>query len=289
VDSVQNALVNFDIQQESRSLTFIEAGVIVGRKGGNINQLIDEHKVAIDVTKSGEDYSVTVTGPSSNVEAAVESIRDLLDLNKDVTERITIDPLVRNVFLKDSGAHIKQLQKDINAQTKENGGYVFINIDKDAAVQDSNLSIKARRPALAIALKMMDEDIDKIMNSVVTVQVDPEVVPRIIGKSGANIKEMRKQGKGVIIEVDKTGKMQLLGESEDVEAVVQSVDNVVQTNQVERFDCDASSINLTFRALVRAKSKEINALVSGMDLDEENSQIVLRGSVENVSKCSSSA
>jgi biopolymer transport protein ExbD len=284
VDAVEDALVNFDIQQESRSLTSIEAGVIVGRKGVNINQLIDEHMVAIDVTKSGEDYTVTVVGPSSNVEAAVESIVKLLDLNKDVTERIAIDPLVKSVFLKDSGAHIKQLQKDINAKTKEHGGSVLINIDKDAAMQDCNLSVKARRPALVVALEMMDEEIEKIMKSVVTVQVDPHVVPRIIGKSGANIKEMRKQGKGVIIEVDKAGKMQLLGESEDVEAVVQSVDKVVQNNQVERFDCDTSSIHLTFRALVRAKSKEINALVSGMDLDEERSEIVLRGSIENVSK-----
>jgi transcription antitermination factor NusA-like protein len=289
VDAVQDALVNFDIQQESRSLTSIEVGVIVGKKGVNINLIIDEHKVAIDVAKSGEKYHVTVAGPSSNVEAAMESIGELLDLNKDVTERIAIDPLVKIVFLKDSGAHIKQLQKDINAKTKENGGSVLINIDKEAAMQDCNLLVKARRPALVIALEMLDEDIEKIMKSVVTVQVDPYIVPRIIGKNGSNIKQMKQQGKGVIIEAHKTGTIQLFGESEDVEAVVQSIDKVVQENQVERIDCDASSCALTFRALVRAKSNEINTIVSGMDLDEESSQIVLRGTVENVSICSSAA
>jgi hypothetical protein len=284
VSAAKDALLSFDVKQECRSLTSIEAGVIVGKKGININKIIDEHKVTIDVAKSGEEYNVSVAGPASNVDLAMESIGELLDLNKDVTERVHIDPLVKIVFLNNGGAQIKQLQKDINATTKENGGSVFLSIDKDAALKDSSLHVKARRTALVIALEMLDEAIKDIMASVVTIQVDPYVVPRIIGKGGAHIKEMKKQGKGVTIEVDKAGKMQLYGsDNADVEVVVQTIQKVVAENQVERLDFDPSAINLTFRALVRAKSKEINSIVSGMDLDEDTSQIVLRGSVENVS------
>jgi biopolymer transport protein ExbD len=218
------------------------------------------------------------------VDVAMESIGKLLDLNKEVTEQVHIDPIVKNVFLNNGGVRIKQLQKDINAKTKENLGSVFLSFDKDAALEDSSILVKARRSALEIALEMLDEAIKDIMASVVTIQVDLFIVPRIIGKGGAHIKEMKKQGKGVSIEVDNAGKMQLYGSDHaDVEAVLHTIQKMVEENQVERLDFDLSTIKLTFRALVRAKSKEINSLVSGMDLDEETSQIVLRGSAKKVS------
>jgi biopolymer transport protein ExbD len=218
----------------------------------------------------------------------MESIGKLLDLNKEVTEQVHIDPIVKNVFLNNGGVRIKQLQKDINAKTKENLGSVFLSFDKDAALEDSSILVKARRSALEIALEMLDEAIKDIMASVVTIQVDLFIVPRIIGKGGAHIKEMKKQGKGVTIEVDKAGKVQLYGsDNADVKAVLRTIQKIGDENQVERLDFpdfDPCAINFVFRALVRAKSKEINSILSAMDLDVETSQIVLRGSAENVSE-----
>lgn len=284
VCEAKDALFAMDVKQESRSLTSVEASVVVGKKGVNINKLVDEHKVAIDVGNSGEDFTVSVVGASSNVDTAMSSIDELLELNKDVTELVPIDGIVRSVLLNNGGAGIKKLQKDINEKVNENDGSVFLSVDKSAQKDDSSLLIKARRPALVVASESVNEAVKEIKNSVVTIQIDPYIAPRLIGKGGANIKKMKTQGDGVIIDIDMQGKVELYGSKEDVEVVTQSIQTVINENQVERLDFDPSSISsLMYRALIREKHKEINSIIPGCDLDEETSQVVLRGSVEQVS------
>jgi len=77
----------------------------------------------------------------------------------------------------------------------------------------------------------------------------------------------------------------LYGAKEDVDVVAQAIQTVVDENKMERLDLDvdASSIKPMYRALIRDKNKEINSIIPGCDLDEGKSQIVLRGSVEQVS------
>ena len=286
VFAAKDALFSMNVKQESRSLTSIEAGVVVGKKGVNINQLVDENKVSIDVDSVGEDFKVRVTGPSENVDAAMASIEELLDLNKEVEESVPINAIARSILLNAGGARIKELQKDVNEKTKEVDGIVFLSIEKNARLEDSALIVKGRRTTVASALDVVSKGVKDMMDSVVTIQVGPYVAPRLIGKGGANIKKMKSQGNGVVIEVGTTGKVELYGSDEDVKAVAQSIQTVVDENHEERLDFDPSCIKPMFRALVRDKSKEINAIVSGMDLDEEDSQIVLRGTVENVSHSS---
>ena len=287
VAEAKDALLAMDVKQESRSLTNIEAAVVVGKKGVNINRLVDEHKVTIEVENSGEDFVVSVIGPSANVENAVAAIEELLELNKDVTESVPISGMARSILLNKGGAGIKKLQKDVNEKTKESDGAVFLNIDRTAKMEDSALLIKARRPALGVALEAVQESLKEIMDSVVTMQIDPYVAPRLIGKGGTNIKKLKSQGDGVIIEIDKAGKVEMYGSKEDVEIVKKAIQAVVDENQVERLDVDPAAVKLMYRALIRDKSKEINSAIPGCDLDDEASQIVLRGNVEQVSVLSS--
>lgn len=136
-----------------------------------------------------------------------------------------------------------------------------------------------------MALEALDVAINEIKDSVVTIQIDPFIAPRLIGKGGANIKKMKNQGDGVIIDIDKAGKVELYGSKEDMAVVTQTIQIAIDENHLTRIDCDPKSIKPMFRALIREKNKEINATVSGCDLDEETSQIVLRGSLEQVSHC----
>jgi rRNA processing protein Krr1/Pno1 len=287
VSEAKDALLAMGVKQESRSLTSIEASVVVGKKGVNINKLVDEHKVTIEVDHSGEEYTVSVIGPNSNVEKAMSAIDELLEANKDVTESVPINGIVRSVLLNNGGGGIKKLQKQVNEKIDEGDGTVFLSIDKNTKADDSMLLVKARRPALLVALEVVYEEVKEIMDAVVTIHIDSFIAPRLIGKGGANIKKLKNQGDGVIIEVDQAGKIQLYGSNEDVEAVKQTIQTVVDENQLERIDCDPSSIKLVYRALIREKHKEINETVPGCDLDDEKSQIVLRGSAEQVSAAAS--
>lgn len=284
VAEAKDVLFALDVKQESRALTSIEASVVVGKRGVNINKLVDDHKVAIDVESADDSYTVSVIGPSAMVDAAMASINELLELNKDVTELVAIDSIVRTVLLNNGGVGIKKLQKDINAKLDANDGSIFISVDKTGQ-GDSSLLIKGRRTALVVALEALDVAINEIKDSVVTIQIDPFIAPRLIGKGGANIKKMKNQGDGVIIDIDKAGKVELYGSKEDMAVVTQTIQIAIDENHLTRIDCDPKSIKPMFRALIREKNKEINATVSGCDLDEETSQIVLRGSLEQVSHC----
>ncbi len=262
------------IKQESRALTSIEASVVVGKKGVNINKLVDDHMVAIDVENNDDSYTVSVIGKSDNVDAAMASIDELLELNKDVTETVPIEGIVRSILLNNGGEVIKKIQKDVNAKVDEKDGSVFLTVEKTVrSSDDSALLVKARRSALVVALEAVFEAIKEIQDSIVTMQIDPYIAPRLIGKGGANIKKMRTHGDGVLIEIDQSGKVELHGSKEDVASVVQTIQTATDENQVKRIDCDPTSIRLVYRALIREKHQEINSTLSGCDLDEPCSRV----------------
>lgn len=283
VAQAKEALFAMSIKQESRALTSIEASVVVGKKGVNINKLVDDHMVAIDVENNDDSYTVSVIGKSDNVDAAMASIDELLELNKDVTETVPIEGIVRSILLNNGGEVIKKIQKDVNAKVDEKDGSVFLTVEKTVrSSDDSALLVKARRSALVVALEAVFEAIKEIQDSIVTMQIDPYIAPRLIGKGGANIKKMRTHGDGVLIEIDQSGKVELHGSKEDVASVVQTIQTATDENQVKRIDCDPTSIRLVYRALIREKHQEINSTLSGCDLDEETLQIVLRGTLEQM-------
>jgi polyribonucleotide nucleotidyltransferase len=285
-DAVQlckNELLHFALKTETRILVGRESAIVVGRSGATINRLVESHRVTIDVSETGDDvFTCTIIGPA--VDAAVAEIDAIVLANKDVTEEITVDQIVRNTLLTDNGIPIKQLQKQVNEAVKDiAGGGVQLTFSKgDSSNVKSALIIKGRQAVMGIAKKMVLEFLEKVQASLVTIDVDPFVVAKIIGKGGEIIKKL-KNGRVVNIEVDKIlGRVVIQSQDYcEVKRVEAEIRSIMAENQIVRIPLPAA--RPMFRDLVRSEKKdEINALV-WMGLDDDASSLILRGTRENVS------
>ena len=285
-DAVQlckNELLHFTLKSETRILVGRESAIVVGRSGATINRLVESHRVTIDVSETGEDvFTCTIIGPT--VDAAVAEIDAIIQANKDVTQEVVVDQIVRNTLLTDNGIPIKHLQKQVNDAVKDiAGGGVQLTFSKgDSSNVKSVLIIKGRQAVMETAKEMVLEFLVKVQASLVTIDVDPFIVAKIIGKGGEIIKKL-KNGKVVNIEVDKVlGRVVIQSQDDcEVKRVEAEVRSIMAENQIVRIQLPAA--RSMFRDLVRSDKKdEINALV-WMGLDDDTSSIVLRGTRENVS------
>lgn len=279
-------LVEYDASLVSETRVLIgrqDSAIIVGKSGSTINRLVEKYQVTIDVSETGDDvFTVTVSGPN-DVSKAMQEIDTILEDNKGISEEITVDSIVRNTLLTNTGAPIKALQKKVNGAVKEIGGGIQLSFAKGSS-KSNVLVIKGRRAAVIIAKEMVTDMITKIEESLVSMNVDPFIVPKIIGKGGETIKKL-KNGKVVNIEVDKaTGRIVIQSQDEDeVKRVEEEVKAIVAKNQIVRIKLSASSAKPLFRELVRSnKRDEINKAV-WMGLDDEAATIILRGTREKVS------
>jgi hypothetical protein len=179
----------------------------------------------------------------------------------------------------DGGVPIKQMQKTINDKTRDHGGSVLLSFG-----EKGRLKMRGRRAAIDSALPIVQETITFLEASVVTVDLDPEIVPRVIGRGGSNIRELQKEYKGVVVEIENSGKAFIHGsDTASVEAIQRRLQEIAASNQLCKIDCPSGSFRIIYRDLMKAKGDELKAILSSVDMDESSCQILLRGSPENVS------
>jgi len=277
-------LLDLKLFSETRTLIGRESSFVVGKNGRTINRLVEKHQVTIDVSETEDEvFTATVSGPQNNIDAAILEINELLESNKEITDQIMVDSIVRNTLLTDSGAPIKGLQKECSEAIREIGGGIQLNFRKED--EKSFLVIKGRQAAVVIAKQMVSKRIGKIQASLVAIHVDPFIVPKVIGKGGETIKRI-KNGKLVNIDVDKTsGRIVIQSQdNEEVTRVEIEINKIVAENQIERIQLLPSTGKAIFRELVRSSIRdEINSLV-WMGFDDETSSIIIRGVRKNVDK-----
>jgi polyribonucleotide nucleotidyltransferase len=273
-------LEQMKLEQETRILVGKESGILVGKQGSTIQALEEKHQVTIDISETGEDvYTCTIVGPS--VASAVEAVDALLQANQDFSVEILVDPIVRNTLLTDSGAPIKKLQKEVNEKVKI--GMIQLTFVKDEDDKHA-LVVKGRRAAVELAKALVSDEIARIEASLVTINVDPLIIPKIIGKGGETIKKLKGDG-AVNIDVDKTlGKVLIQSTSlEQVKRVEEEINQLLEENRLAKIELNPATAKTLYRELSRStKREEINKL-AWMGLDDDSSTIIVRGTQENVS------
>lgn len=254
----------------------------MGKSGATINRLVETHKVTINVSETGSEvFMCTIIG--LDVDAAVAELDTILQANKEVTEEVFVGQTVRNTLLTSGGAPMKQLREKIAVAVKDiPGGRIQLSFNNAEGSDDKSVLImKGRYAAMEIAKPVVMEVLEKVQASLITIDIDPLVVPQIIGKGGETIKKL-KNGKLVNIEVFKIFGRVVIQSQDDSEAkrVEEEIRLILEQNQVVRIQ--ASFARATFRELMRSDKKdEINSSV-WIGLDEGSSSIVLRGTRENV-------
>lgn len=289
VSAAKAALLGLDVKCESRALTSREISLVVGKGGATINKLVESYNVVINI--DGKDTSATsveVVGMADNVDAAYQEIDKILYDNEEIDDEFVVDQMVRNNFLADSGVVMKELQADISKKTEHNGGGVLLQFEKrpkeEQHKSESKLLVKASRLNMPIAKEVIQKKISEVEANVLTITVDPDMIPTIIGKGGSTINELRKEGTGADIEVDKiTGKIKIQGDEEVKQAVTKAIDKIVSENQVLKVEIDKSMIGVIFGEPGKEmKAKVMDEIGAALLLGGDENHIILRGTDEQI-------
>ena len=284
-------LLGIKVVTHEKSLTRREAAILIGEKGATVDKLLESHAVCIDVKKvDHENSTATILGRNQDVTSVLTEIDELLSENEEATEILPVTVMMKRILLDNNGAHVKALQKSVNEKMKERGVdstvHVSFSFDKEKLSKEPpSLQIKTRKVSAKTAVQITRDEIKAFDSLMTSVDVDPLVIPKIIGKGGETLKEITSDNAWV--DVDKASNKVLVGSSSSSETdkVVREIMAIITANQVLRIDYDASSMKAQVRELSRSKAKtQITEIGCWLSSDEERSQFILRGSTENNEK-----
>lgn len=261
------------VRSTSLTVTSDEAAMVVGKKGSTIESIVGSHQTAIQVERGEPNTTITVIGPAGHVESAIREIEELLAANREGSMKISIQAPIKNALLLEHGKGIQNLSRDVNSLVGASAGLMTLNFDGDALI------VKGKSRVLDKAVEKVFTELRQLEQLMVSIQVDPIVIPVFIGKGGNGIKEL-KDGKHVTIELDKDkGRIDIAGlDASAIEHVRERVQKTAEGQLVERIQTDPpSAYKSLISGFIRTKAKDVSKLVF-LKLDDVSQQIVLRGS-----------
>jgi len=287
VSIAKESILGIRVEMETMKLAGRESGLVVGKGGTTVNKLSDDYNVAIDISKVNEESSaVKIVGTTENVACAKAAIQELIFKNEEVEVPIIVDSLTRNMLLSDSGSLMKQLQKEVKEKCDHGSTMMnFEKLSKEEVKSNSTsiLSIKASRIGIEEAVTVVKSRIDSYVADTLTMKVDVDIVPLIIGKGGETINKLKSMGAGAEIHVEKsTGEIKVLGGNEAKLAIKNAIDDIVSKNQVINVPVDESMVGLMFG------NKELKQELEAKDVFMTNGPsrkfIKLRGQLEMITE-----
>jgi predicted RNA-binding protein YlqC (UPF0109 family) len=298
VKSFKAELLSWECVSTSLPLSSRDKGLLVGKGGLNVANLVQVHQAIIDIhrteksnhSRSDSDLSkgVTIFGPSANVEAAKSAIKAMIEFNQEFEELVPLDSIIKSVFLLNNGAKVQALQNSVNETLSG-------TFPTDAVImyfRSTNLVVKGKVGPLQYSINLVHKEVQRIRSLVVKIKIDPFTIPLIIGKSGQGIKSLKGGATSVFLEVDRAQSViEIVGlDKAEVDLVVEAVKNLVNDHQVKRLQIDFDDTKTTktfpmqYQRLVRSPIfKEIRDLVFVL-ADNEAKEIVVRGKKENLKK-----
>jgi len=288
VEAAKKAIAEFDIAMDSIKLAGRETAIVVGKGGVMIKALIEKFSVGIQVDRINDDSSVAkIVGLPSDVEEAVKEINFMLFKCEDIETSIVVSALAKNGYLENSGALIKQLQKDVN-QALDSAG-IRLNFEKKEVGAESSsialLRIKAPRSHHLAAVDFVKPRIEQFESKVFVIKVEDRLIPKIIGKKGENINAMRKIGKGATIEVGRLdSEVSVLAADEATKELIKAeIEKIVAKNQILQIPVESKMMGLVFGSLgkdMRSKIAKIDVNIS----QDGNDTVMFKGYVESITE-----
>jgi rRNA processing protein Krr1/Pno1 len=282
LELVKTKIAGIQIISRERELLGKEPVVLVGSKGATIDRLCSEYAVSIEIDKTGDDTATAVvSGPPSTVEEVLSEIDDMMNDNREVTEIIHVDVIVKNILLADSGRHIKALQTKVNETL--NGGNCYLSVSKGAIAKDHpEVIVKTKQSLIGAASDGTRAGLKDLDALVVKLTVDLYVVPKIIGKGGETIRNLT-DGKITFVEVDRnTGDLWYGATTkEGLDGLGKVITELVESNSVLRLESDPATLNNQFREMNRSGiKKQLNDSGVWLDIDDRKGCFILRGKKE---------
>mmetsp|Transcript_12241 Transcript_12241/g.17403 ORF Transcript_12241/g.17403 Transcript_12241/m.17403 type:complete len:1247 (+) Transcript_12241:49-3789(+) len=282
----KEAVGSIEVTEISKLISGRESSLIVGRNGSTVNQLTDQFNVGINLTNTKDGKSmVSVVGTPSNVQRAVLKIDEILYRFEDVEESIFVSAMVRNKLLSDSGAQMKLMQKEVNEICKDWNVFLYfekLSKDEQQSSIKSLFYIKCARLCIEQAVESVKDKVGAYEDAILTMKVDTDIIPSIIGKGGSMISKLRKIGSGTEIEIDKaSGEIKIFANGDDTKcALKNAIEQIIAENQKLKVSVDNSLFGFIFGA--PGKEMRDNFQKEGVYILSDNSEthIILRGTKE---------
>lgn len=284
INAIKAKIDGIEIISRERRLVGKEQAILLGTKGATIDRLCSEHAVAIQIDKASDDSATAVmSGPPSAVEEACSEIDEMMNENKEVTEIIHVDAIMRSVLVADSGHHIKSLQSKVNENLS--GGNCFLHVSNSVGARDhAEVAVRTKQALIGAATDATRAGLKELDDLVVRLKVDVYAVPAIIGKGGENIKKLA-GNKLSFVEIDRnTGEIWYGATTvEGRDEVGTYVNELVQSNAVLRVESNPGTLQTQVREMSRSGiKKELTDSGVWIDVDDANACFVLRGKKEAI-------
>ncbi len=285
VAGIKAKIFGIQIILKKKILAGREAQIIVGKKGATIEKLCTEYEIPIEVSRGDETQTSAIfIGPPEMVEAAFSEVEKLINENKEVKSTINISLMQKSILLAEGGVHMKAIQAKIVEAIPD--GRCFVSVNSDNSTKDHpEILVKTKQLFASEAIQFVLDELKEFDKLMVKRTIDPFIAPRIIGKGGETIRKLT-AGKPFFLELDKVSGEISYGatSAEGLEALRKEVDEIIEKNSVLRVVVDSAILKRQYRELTRSQMKKDLNGVCWIDIDEDNSCYVVRGTKENLEK-----
>jgi polyribonucleotide nucleotidyltransferase len=249
---------------------------IVGKGGATIRALGDNHRVQIDIVR--EKNTIDVLGFRDDVRTVAALLRDIVDENLEVEERILVHKnIMLGCIVGTGGQIVRNLQKELNVQLK---------VEKEEKGATDCLVIRGNTAKVFNAKLHINGLIEEYIGNTETVHVEDEYLPIIVGKKGSRIKAIREEHPEAVIDIEDNSVQIHCKDAATRAAVRQAIEDILAANHVR-------VVKVTSDVIILMKGQKCADLRSvltggelslGMDILAEDNTIRLRGTREKADR-----
>lgn len=289
VEKAREDLGRVRVVSQPRSLVGKEVSLVVGA----LHATGEKHGVVLDLSKGGDKETTTlrITGPGDGVAAAAAELDRLLFDREEVEEVLRVDSLLRGELLNHNAANLKEFQRSLSqavAGDRPDAGGVLLSLDRPGSSkrEESKLLLRCRRCVMGRAKALATKKVEEFRANVTSFDVPRDMVHVVIGRGGATISELRKEGgKGTtLVEAHETGTIQVYSpEAATRDAVRRRVERLVAENQTGSVPIEKHAIGLVLGEHGKEVRQACAALGCPFHVSDDDARLVFKGTNEQVS------
>lgn len=254
---------------------------IIGQKGNSIAEILANTGVSVEMPPTESDCeTIVLRGPQTNLGGALTMVYQ--KANSVQTASINAPSWIHKYIIGRKGANIRAITQDM---------------EKDVHVDFIDDTIKIEGPK---------EDVEKVKQALeekakeltiklrfIEMPVDPKHYKHIIGKSGANIKNLKQDTDTVINITEVNGKniIRIEGNQQGVDKVEQELRRMIHKLENEK-EKDCIIDFKLHRQIIGPKGESVRELQEKFDVQiafpsfiEKSDVVKIRGPKDNVDKC----
>ena len=158
IDQAIERIKSLDIHAAYLTFTPRELGIVIGKGGETIKELEAAHNVKIEVLSRSEGAAdnLQIVGSAHDVEKANNAIELLVSENEVLEEEMEVTQAHRNLFLSDTAAVFKEIQKESGAYLRMSANSQQSNYKSGIPAAPSTMTIKGTRAQISAARTLVE-------------------------------------------------------------------------------------------------------------------------------------